>query len=135
MIKWLRLERREKKLLAEALLSLMWAAFTLRWSSLPAGRPPRKSSAPDVGVERLVWAIEAASGRFLKIQNCLVRALAAQQLFERHGYRPKLRIGAVKHFDRRPTVFQAHAWLENDGRIMLGRTDEHYVAFPEIAVR
>ncbi|HUB79589.1 MAG TPA: lasso peptide biosynthesis B2 protein [Bryobacteraceae bacterium] len=49
--------------------------------------------------------------------TCLARALVMEALLRRHGYDVRMRIGV-----RRPEarVFAAHAWLEYQGRIVVG---------------
>jgi hypothetical protein len=47
--------------------------------------------------------------------TCLVRALAASRLLAQNGYKSTLHIG-VKRTDG---VFEAHAWVEYDGRVII----------------
>ena len=50
---------------------------------------------------------------------CLTQALAARWLLGRAGYAAELKLGARRDGDR----FLAHAWLEIDGRVVLGGAD------------
>lgn len=50
---------------------------------------------------------------------CLTQALAARWLLARAGYTADLKIGARREDGR----FLAHAWLEMDGRVVLGGAD------------
>ena len=62
--------------------------------------------------------------------SCLTQALVAQAILKRYGYRPVLRIGVT----RGPMgYFGAHAWVECDGRVMIGDVPSlnDYAAFPE----
>jgi hypothetical protein len=67
--------------------------------------------------EKIAWALRAASGGVPSGSNCLVRALAGEILLARAGYLPALRFGAARPDD---APLAAHAWLECDGRIVIG---------------
>ena len=80
-------------------------------------------------VERIVWAVGAAD-RLVPRTTCLVRALAAQALLARRGYASQLRLGVAGGAGR---AFEAHAWLERDGRVLIGGPVEgRYVPLPEL---
>ena len=72
-----------------------------------AGRPP---------IERIVWAIDAASRR-IPGASCLTQAIGAQVLFRQHGYGTRLCLGVARDTEG---AFRAHAWIERDGRILIG---------------
>jgi hypothetical protein len=83
-------------------------------------------------VETTVWAIGAASRAFPAAGTCLTQALVGHAMLRRKGYRTELRIGARRDDDGQ---FTAHAWLEKDGRIVLGQIgDQHdrYTPFPPL---
>jgi hypothetical protein len=83
-------------------------------------------------VERIVWAVGAA-GRLVPRTTCLARALAAQALLARRGHASELRLGVAGGAGR---VFEAHAWLERDGRVLIGGpVDERYVPLPAVDSR
>jgi hypothetical protein len=85
--------------------------------------------APNIPVERIAWAVRAA-GRRIPRSTCLVEALAVQLLFARYGYGSKLRIGVARDASRK---FVAHAWVEVDGRIVVGRRKEmRYTGLPDL---
>ena len=67
--------------------------------------------------DRIAWAV-AVAGRFVPGARCLPQALAAQALLARRGQPTRLRIG-VAMGDRKPRL-QAHAWLEQRGKVVLG---------------
>src|SRR3989442_11741551 len=57
-------------------------------------------------------------GRLLpRAKICLVQALVAHTLLERHGHPASLRIGVDATGDR---PFRAHAWVESRGRVIVG---------------
>jgi hypothetical protein len=133
--KFIRLDHRDRELALAAAreLTVTWiglrtAGFTAverraSRSASPAprphawcGPPPRSSVAPPP-IDRISWAVRAASRFIPGASNCLVRALATQTLLGRFGYRSELRIGARK--DPAGSL-AAHAWLESAGAIVIG---------------
>ena len=66
--------------------------------------------------DRIAWAVSVA-GRYLPAATCLVQALAAQILLTRQGQIGRLRIGVARGAEGE---FQAHAWLECQGRVIIG---------------
>ena len=78
-------------------------------------------------VERLVWAVTAAS-RYVPRATCLTQALAAQVLLGRHGHRTQLRVGVARGEEGR---LEAHAWLESEGKVVVGGGElSRYVLLP-----
>ena len=89
----------------------------------PADREPQPGADPRGTLRVAAW-----TGRtFLGDRPCLTQAIAARWLLGRAGYATELRMGAT----REEGEFKAHAWLEADGRIVLGGADstEQYVTF------
>lgn len=114
-------------LLAATRVGLWMLPF--RWvhraSGALANRPRPRGGEPSV--ERIVWAVGAAD-RLVPRTTCLVRALAAQALLARRGHTSQLRLGVAGGSSR---AFEAHAWLERDGRILIGGPVEaRYVPLP-----
>lgn len=74
----------------------------------------------------LADAIERA-GRHVPHARCLSRALAGSVIFARHGHDATLRIGV-----RRPGEdgFEAHAWLECEGEVVVGGPVDSFTPFP-----
>jgi hypothetical protein len=66
--------------------------------------------------ERLAWSIQTAACR-IPGASCLTQALALQWLLSRAGYRANVHIGVGKDVER---GFEAHAWLEHEGEILIG---------------
>jgi hypothetical protein len=75
------------------------------------------NEADTASVEKVVWAVEVAGSYLPGTYTCLARALASKVLFGRRGLPGQLRIGVDRDDDGR---FQAHAWLESQGRIVIG---------------
>jgi len=69
-----------------------------------------------IQVKKLTSAVKRAS-RYVPMASCLTQALTAQVLLRRLGVRGILRIGVTKGSEGK---FEAHAWLESHGRIIIG---------------
>ena len=82
----------------------------------PARRPAEEPSPKHV---RTVQAADWVGRTFLGDMPCLSQALAARWLLSRDGYAADLKIGARMENGE----LAAHAWLERDGRVILGGTD------------
>ena len=65
-------------------------------------------------------------GRCVPRATCLVQALAAQVLLGRHGHEAQVHIGVARDAQR---GLRAHAWVESQGRILVGATErlEDYI--------
>jgi hypothetical protein len=122
--KFLRLSWREQKLVAGAVLAL--SAVRIGLTTLPFATVRRivvrryrqlddEPSRP--ALERVTWAIEVASHYVPGGSNCLVRALASEYVLGRFGYPSELKIGVAKSA---AGELAAHAWLESDGRVVIG---------------
>jgi len=75
--------------------------------------------------DQLAWAVRTVSTYVPKV-TCLTQALAAQVLLEQHGYPTIVRIG-VTNASEKGNAFQAHAWLESNGKMVIGQSDVAYV--------
>jgi len=85
---------------------------------LRAGPSARLSRRAPHSIPRITGAVGAVS-RFVPRATCLTQALAAHWLLSREGYAPSLRLGVR----RDESDFQAHAWVECDGSVVIGGTD------------
>jgi len=70
-----------------------------------------------VTTETIGWAVAAAGSLIPGGRRCLPRALAAEWILLGHGYHPSFKIGVAKGAAGN---FEAHAWLECDGRTVIG---------------
>jgi hypothetical protein len=70
--------------------------------------------------ERVMWAVTAVAAR-VPGASCLTQALAATLLLVRYGHAGTLRVGVAKNDDG---TLRAHAWLESEGRTILGEPAE-----------
>lgn len=89
-------------------------------------RPSRVAVSPD----RIAWAVVVAS-RYVPRATCLTQALATQLLLKKAGVLALLRIGVAKDAKG---VFQAHAWVENRGKVLIGGCDlANYTPFQALS--
>lgn len=108
----------------------LWIA-PFRWLQRQVARRSRmRSTRAFVAPERIVWAVRATARRVPRA-TCLTQALAGKLLLEQNGCPVELRIGVGRDDAGQ---FRAHAWLERDGRSILGDPQpEAFVPFPPIA--
>lgn len=59
--------------------------------------------------------------RFVPFASCLTQALAAKEVLKGYGQSSTVRIGVAP----KDLTIEAHAWLEVEGRIVLGRLAHH----------
>ena len=81
-------------------------------------RQSRRGSA--AGTREIVWAVRLAS-RYVPRATCLVQALATQILLARHGHAGQVHIGVALGAKQ---GFRAHAWVESQGKVLVGGSDE-----------
>jgi hypothetical protein len=79
---------------------------------------PSKRNPPKI--DTIIWAVAVAS-RYVPAATCLTQALAGQVLLNRYDAPALLRIGVAKN---EQGAFQAHAWVESQGRILIGNSPE-----------
>ena len=98
--------------------SALWLVQALPFSRLPSPRSRRFS--PD----RLAWAVRHSS-RLVPAATCLTQSLALQCALTAMGLSSSVEIGVAKEACGK---FQAHAWVEHDGRTLLSTPAEvlHY---------
>ena len=127
LLRFLRLRPAERRLLLEALLLLWMSRFGLWVLSLQAlqrsvarlARPRAALQERECPVERIIWAVRAAS-RYGPRATCLSEALAARILLGRRGHASRLHIGVARDEAKE---FRAHAWLECQGAIVMGGSE------------
>jgi hypothetical protein len=131
--KFIALAPAERRLVLEAVVSVVamrLATWTMPFERVRALADRMRFSSRRMGPdkparERIAWAVNAAGNLVPAGSNCLVRALAAQLMFGRYGYRAELHFGVAN-----PAAggFKAHAWLESDGAVVIGDFElESYV--------
>jgi Transglutaminase-like superfamily len=98
-----------------------WKKVLLRL--LPTKTPTPDSTRPEAAkCAPQISQLEMAAARYLPLRaNCLEQSLALWWLLERRGIAAQLRIGAWKDSDH----FEAHAWVELDGKVLNEPAKEH----------
>jgi hypothetical protein len=123
--RFLRLSSSERGLLMRAILFVTLTRVGLWLLPLQAVRhelarvsqaPPQPSSNDLSCLDAIAWAVKAAS-RYIPHATCLTQALAAQVLVERAGLPSRVCLGVARG---EGAHFRAHAWLESEGRIVVG---------------
>ncbi len=117
----------DRGLLAETALLMLGVRAGVRFLSFDTLRQRLERShaarrGPRQTPERVAWAIGAVSRR-LPGTTCLVQSLTAHALLRRHGYRPELHIGVRAPGGGAAVPLDAHAWVECEGRVVVGDVD------------
>ncbi len=73
-----------------------------------------------LGIREIVWAVRLAS-RYVPQATCLTQALSTQILLGRNGHAAQTHIGVSL---TGPEGFRAHAWVEHEGKVLIGRSEE-----------
>lgn len=90
-----------------------------KWAAADRKVVPREANA-------LVRTVAWAGRNLLADRPCLTQAIACRWLLARRGYDSTLRIGVRRDEDG----IGAHAWLEIDGRIIIGGGDSRVLYSP-----
>jgi hypothetical protein len=123
LAKFLRLSFSDQRLLMRAAVAVVSAKLAIRTVHLPAARAAVMRverlgwTVIPARADRIVWAVETAGRAIPGMKNCLVQAVAAEAMLLRAGHPCELRIGAAKNG---PRELIAHAWLESEGRVLIG---------------
>ncbi len=121
--KCLTLPVRDWVLLAEAWCFVIWArSAAIRRSAWHLTHGPAVRTASGLAPARIAWAVRNAS-RLVPRSTCLVQALAARHLLARHGFAANVVIGVARQHE---TGFDAHAWVEYQGAVLIGQSGVSY---------
>ncbi len=138
--KFIFLKNSDRQLLLLATLTLIiirLGLWLLPWKVLYAGIRKFAPISPDLAQPdnfawyRVVKAVNRASKLMLIEPKCLARALTTQILLIRQGYGSELCIGVAKNQEGK---FEAHAWVENEGKIIIGKLSNHsqFIPLPSV---
>lgn len=120
---------REKKLLTQSLFLILFVRIGLwvlpfnlldRWLNRAALVGDK--AADWATIRRVVRSVRSCS-RFVPGATCLTQALATRVLLQMDGQASDLKIGVERDRNER---FGAHAWIEVDGRIVIGKLPRHH---------
>ena len=105
----------------------------------PQPAPPQPEGEPDAHTRRLVWECSHAVSRAARLvprASCLTQALVLQRLLARRGQKCALFLGVdrpglkVASAARSGRDFEAHAWIEWHGRVLIGGDISRWTPFP-----
>jgi len=104
-------------------LGMRLLPFRVLLRLLPRGLkgPKKRQNKNRLSAEEIARIVEVASRRMPWLKTCLAQALAAQVLLTRRGYPALLRIGVARGDQGE---FQAHAWVESRGKVLIGGGSE-----------
>jgi Transglutaminase-like superfamily len=82
-------------------------------------------------VESVIWAVQGISRHLPGNPKCLAQALTTKVLLHQQGYVSKLQIGVAKSDNG---SLEAHAWIEYEGRIVIGnlRDLSRFIPLPSV---
>lgn len=131
----------ERALLLEAAL-LLPGVHTLqstlpfrRWRAfLTRGAPHARKPCPDApSPAQIAAAIERARRGVPGVYKCLPQAYAGHLLLHRHGYASTVQVGVARDAHGR---VEAHAWVEREGKILIGELPDlgRFVPLPPLKV-
>ena len=112
------------RLLAGASLAQLLTACALRMMPLPALRRlfarlrPLASLLLPGSDARVLWAVEATGRRLAGVSTCLVRAIVVEMRLSTPERPLRLTIGVKRSSSGDP--LQAHAWVDDRDRILVG---------------
>lgn len=124
MSSWTRLSLREKWIFCRAAFSLLWIKTGLFFLPFATFRKfyhwltssPVSGEMPEKEIQEIVWAVNTAANVLPVQLLCLPRALATKFLM-RKASSVTLEIGIEINPGK---AFEAHAWVEKNGRIIIG---------------
>jgi Transglutaminase-like superfamily len=123
LLKFVRLPSADRNLLVKSALLLgavrlgLWLLPFQTMRRLLASRTYGTTTLPEeTSVNKVTWAVTVA-GRYVPVATCLTQALAVQVLLGQQGLAATLRIGVARG---EAGQFQAHAWVEYQGRVVIG---------------
>jgi hypothetical protein len=128
LARYARLPAGERRLIEEAVA--LCAALRLALRTMPFAALRRcvallakTRASASATPERVAWAVEAAGRRVGAA--CLAKAMAARVMLARRGHEGELRIGVARG---EGGGIQAHAWVEQGGRVLVGSSPVEYRA-------
>lgn len=121
------LSRGDQELLCTSVVVQLWCRALLATTtrrrasrvvrSLVAVLPPYAAVGdPD----RIAWAVRCADVHLPGTGTCLTKATVGEALLAASGHQATVRLGVAKP----DATFRAHAWVERDGRVLIGDLDD-----------
>ena len=130
--KFVHLPARDRAVLTRTVLTLGAARLATWLLPFATGRRllvgKQRAETPNVTLDQVTWAMAQAQ-RVVPRATCLPQALAAESLLTRGGLPADLQIGVMKTPQGK---LLAHAWVESDGRIVVGALPEGLGAYTRL---
>lgn len=129
VVKFIRLRSGEKILIARASFWLFFfraglflspTRFARKWVRNGEGCGTVVPEANGPAVQDVVRAVRRCKA-YVPYATCLTQALTARKMLSSYGYDAVLKIGVAKSGG----LFEAHAWVEVGGMVVLGRQPYH----------
>lgn len=70
--------------------------------------------------DSITWALSVAATAVPVECSCLMQAVVGERLLADHGYQAQIRLGVASD-----QQFQAHAWVERHGEVVIGELEDH----------
>ena len=131
ILKFLLLPYQKKKLLTQSLIAVSAVRLSLwvfpfkalnHWLCAFASVDSDDRKIEWNVIDNVATAVQACS-RYVPYASCLTQALAARTLLGLRGQNSQLKIGVDRDEDGK---FMAHAWVEIDGKIIIGKLPLHH---------
>lgn len=131
VLKFLFLPYQKKKLLGQSLITVSAIRLSLwifpfkvlnRWLCAFAATESDDRVTEWNVIDSVTAAVQLCS-RCVPYASCLTQALAARTLLGLRGQNSQLKIGVGRDEDGK---FMAHAWVEIDGKIIIGKLPQHH---------
>jgi len=132
VLKFLSLPYQKKKLLGQSLVTVSAIRLSLwifpfkalnRWLCAFAATESDDRVTEWNVIDNVTAAVQMCSC-YVPYASCLTQALAARTLLGLKGQNSQLKIGVGKDEDGK---FMAHAWVEIDGKIIIGKLPYHHI--------
>lgn len=104
----------------------LWVAPFRRIKRWAERQSRARVSRARLSARQIAWAVKLAS-RYVPGASCLTQALTAQFLLNRAGVENHLHIGVAfgaADCDPHRRSFEAHAWVEHEGTVLVGGADQ-----------
>lgn len=136
-LRFIKLPSREKKLALETLfwvltIRIMVWIFPFQYVQKKVQKIAKHlaSDQKKISIQKIRSMIVNIS-KYVPRATCLVQALVGYILYTKHGYNTKIKIGVLTENG----VFEAHAWLEYQGGVVLGQSEKKYKTILDIEKR
>ena len=120
----------ERRLIIKTAVLFKTAHITLRFQPLDRARASLVRLASRLNaragtLSELTWAVKAVNRHLPGKHSCLINAVSAEAIARHSGLAVDFRLGAARNGD----AMRFHAWLEQEGRIIIGEHEGDFASF------